>query len=177
MLVDAFHAALEDRTEAFDRGGVDGAANVFIPAMVHAVMADELAADLLVGLMFVSHQGGFAAQVCVNDRGNVRDTRAVNVKTAGRTAALNEGQDYVLVGRAKAALLGLSQGTTEIGFVGFNNAAVAAHRRHETASAHCFANAMGQEPRRFVSDTQGTVKLMGANALLAGCHQEERLKP
>jgi hypothetical protein len=37
--------------------------------MVHAVMADELAADLLVGLMFVRHQRGFAAEVGVNGRG------------------------------------------------------------------------------------------------------------
>ena len=36
---------------------------------------------------------------------------------------------------------------------------------------------MGQEPRRFVSDAQVPMKLMGANALLGGRHQEERLKP
>jgi hypothetical protein len=46
--------------------------------MVHAVMADELAADLLVGLMFVGHQGGFAAQVCVNGRGPTLNMVSLN---------------------------------------------------------------------------------------------------
>jgi hypothetical protein len=50
MLVDAFHAALEDRIEGFDRVGVDFdftqngfelAAHTFASAVVHGVMAGE----------------------------------------------------------------------------------------------------------------------------------------
>src|SRR5580692_3408887 len=45
VLIDALHTALEDRIEAFDRVGVDVTANVFLLAVVHALMADELAAN------------------------------------------------------------------------------------------------------------------------------------
>ena len=47
----------------------------------------------------------------------------------------------------------------------------------QAASAHCFADAMRQEPSGFVRDAQGAMELMRADALLAGRHQEESLKP
>src|SRR5258705_10514720 len=36
---------------------------------------------------------------------------------------------------------------------------------------------MGNEPRGFESAAKGAVKLVAANALLAGRHQEDRLQP
>lgn len=36
---------------------------------------------------------------------------------------------------------------------------------------------MGHEPGRLESDAQGAMKLVGADALLAGGNQEDRLQP
>ena len=42
VLIDALHAALEDRIEAFDRVAVDRATAPLVRAMVNVVMAGEL---------------------------------------------------------------------------------------------------------------------------------------
>jgi hypothetical protein len=51
MLVHAFHAALEDRIEAFNRIGADLAANVFLLAVIDRAVCFELAAkfDVVAG--------------------------------------------------------------------------------------------------------------------------------
>src|SRR5690606_16137101 len=45
VLVDALHAALEDRIVAFDRVGVDAATRPFIVAVIHGLMRGEQRAD------------------------------------------------------------------------------------------------------------------------------------
>src|SRR5205085_7833137 len=62
------------------------------------------------------------------------------------------------------------------GFIRFNCAARAAHRR-ETSGAHRFAKTMFNKPRRWISDIKQTMKLMGRNAFLAGCHQVNSQPP
>jgi hypothetical protein len=68
MLVNALHAALEDRIEAFDRIGMDyivvavreflgvGIANVFLPTVVDRIVAQEVLADFFVPTGFVGHE-------------------------------------------------------------------------------------------------------------------------
>src|SRR3546814_7543142 len=60
------------------------------------------------------------------------------------------------------------------GFVGFDIPA-ADTERCKVAIAHCFADAMGEEPRALVGDFQNAMKLKGADPLLAAGHQIERL--
>src|SRR3546814_16933060 len=63
MLVDALHAALEDAEIAFDGVGVRGATDVLDLAVVDALMAGELFADLAVMAGFIRHDGGIAPDV------------------------------------------------------------------------------------------------------------------
>jgi hypothetical protein len=50
---------------------------------------------------------------------------------------------------------------TDVGFVGFDNAATAAHRL-QTDYAHGFAETMRHKPRGLEGDAQGPVELMGS---------------
>jgi len=196
MLIDALHAALENRIVAFYRVGGDSGrfddglainarlvgdfvpiADVFLVAVFHGVMAGEVRADFGIDVGFVGHQPRFAGNVGADDRSDLRNRRAVNMETASRAAALDKGKYGVLAVGGVARALGLALKATDVGFINFDNAAVAAHRRQQAARSHGFPNAMGQEPSGLVGDAQGAVKLMGTNALLAGSHQEERLKP
>src|SRR5216684_670222 len=104
MLVDALHAALEDRIEAFNRvGGDDGAgftigeahnvrvADVFFFPVVHGIMAGEISANFHVVPRLISHQAAFLADVVPQDRRNVSDRGAVDMEATGRAAALDKG--------------------------------------------------------------------------------------
>jgi hypothetical protein len=79
--------------------------------------------------------------------------------------------------RTASALLGHALTAANVGFVNLNYAAILAHGRRKTANTHSFAQAVHQEPRRFVADAQHAVNLMRADALLGGGHQEQRGKP
>ena len=63
MLVDAFHAALEDRIEALDRVCVRLAANVLFGRMVDAIMANEAAARTIVVERFIGIEDAFALRI------------------------------------------------------------------------------------------------------------------
>jgi hypothetical protein len=65
-------------------------------------------------------------------------------------------------------------GFAEIGFVDFDDPARTTKRAEMTA-AHCLSDAMRHEPRGFQGDAQGSVKLIAADALLAGRKQRNRL--
>ena len=81
MLVDALHAALEDRIEALDGIGGDElrafVTDIFFILVQHAVMAGEVIADNLVVVCFVSHQGGVTVHIGANDAFNVKAVGAV----------------------------------------------------------------------------------------------------
>ena len=79
MLIDALHAALEDRIVALNRVRVGDievhlvalnpyvGASVFFIAMLDGAMARELVADLVIVLGLVSHHGRFARHVGANE--------------------------------------------------------------------------------------------------------------
>src|SRR6266446_2800006 len=83
MLVDAFHAALEDRIEAFNRIGVDVAANVFLLTVVDGFVAGKLRTNLKILTSLVGHQGGFFRDVGANDRRNLGNGSAIHMEAAG----------------------------------------------------------------------------------------------
>ena len=63
-----------------------------------------------------------------------------------------------------------------VSLIGFHDFALTTERR-QVAIAHCFANAVGHEPRRFVSDVEGAVELVSGDAFLRRGHQVKRLQP
>src|SRR5262245_33091044 len=60
MLVDALHAALEDREITLDRVRGDGAAHVFLGGVVDRFVASEILVEAAMPTRFIGHDGGFA---------------------------------------------------------------------------------------------------------------------
>ena len=73
------------------------------------------------------HQLGFAAQVSLDNRGDIDNAHSINMEATGRTTALNEGHDYILVCLAAFAFRH-SLKAADKSFVGLNDRAFAAHR-------------------------------------------------
>src|ERR1700730_5136054 len=112
MLINASHAALEDRIVVFRRVRVNfillavrqlfvRVANVFLVLVLHAVVARELLPYLTVVRRLVRVPRCFAFQVRADDRRNVRDPRSLDVETADLAAALNKAQHDMLVARPR----------------------------------------------------------------------------
>jgi hypothetical protein len=195
MLVDALHAALEDRIVALNGVGGDGGsfdnglaigaqlvsdlvpvANVFFIGVVHRFMAGEIATNFHVVAGFVGHEIAFRADVFPQDRRNVGNGGAVNVEATGRAAAFNQGQYGILERGRAAAALGLAFQTTDESFVGFHDLASAAQGAN-AGHAHCLADTVRHEPSGLEGHAQGPGKLVAGDALLAGAKQVHRLKP
>jgi uncharacterized membrane protein YdcZ (DUF606 family) len=67
-MLDALHAALEDRVEALDRVRSHIAANVFIGLMIDRLMVGVLAAKAFVPTRLIGMQCALAADVGAQDR-------------------------------------------------------------------------------------------------------------
>lgn len=132
---------------------------------------------------FIGHEAAFASDVALHDFLHDELARNRHMEGADASAALDKGEDGTVVadfGLVRTAFAVRRDAGffcfAVIGFVHFNDLAFAT-KRDKTASAHGFTNAMGEEPCGFVRDLKRPVELMGANALLAGGHEGERLKP
>ena len=74
MLVDALHAALEDRKEVFDRIGMNVATDVLAGRVLHALMIGKELISVAVEAAFISVKIAFARDVVGN---NLVDGRLV----------------------------------------------------------------------------------------------------
>lgn len=95
--------------------------------------------------------------------------------------AINQCQHLVLtrIAPALGLLVVLELHRTAVadeGLINLNGAAIVAEHVNRT-KPHSLANAVRHKPRRLVRNLKHPVKLVGANALLAGRHQVDRLKP
>ena len=95
MLINAFHAALEDAEKSFDGVGCRLAANIFAGTMIDSFVGGERFARLLVELRFVrierAIQNDIFAQVLF-DRLN---GQIVNFDRNSATAALDHRKDFL----------------------------------------------------------------------------------
>jgi hypothetical protein len=90
VLIDALHAALEDRIVAFDRVDRDDLvafiADVFVLRVIDGLMVETF--DIRdVPVHFVGRQARLIAQVGANDRQDFASANAVNVEAAGSATA------------------------------------------------------------------------------------------
>lgn len=181
VLVDAFHAALEDRVIAFNRVGVDPRrilANIFASAVIGRAVEGLQRARAFVLVGFVGQQIGFACNVFVEDALNFL-SREFSQHEATRRAsvAVDQRKDAVEIPSAGANVIAaLAARVLRLQrLVGFNAAEVAAEDR--AVVFHRFADAVREKPGALKRDAERAVKLVGADALLAGRNQEHGLKP
>lgn len=178
VLIDAPHVALEDAEVAFNRVRVDRALQrreVLILAMAHDAVAAELAADVEVVTGLVRHQAGFAGRVLPQDRREGRGLQVIDDHAKGAARlTVNEGHQLQLV--MVGAPHGLAGFMADEGLIDLDGDALATERGKLTG-AHGLADTVRQEPGRLVLDLQSAVQLVSGNALLAGGHQDDRLKP
>src|SRR6185437_7506173 len=179
-LVDAFHAALEDRKEALDRIRVDVgivALNVLARAVRGLAVALEVAggpaADAGIDPAFIGHERAALGDVGLNDTADGLGGSILDLEGSGSTAALDQRYDLALTA---SALVGPSA-AHEIGFVGLDGRAGSAHRTSASLVVHGLAQAVHHEPSRFVGDAKHAVHLVRRNALLGGAEQEGSHKP
>ena len=179
MLVDALHAALEDRIVALDRVGADNPVavvpHIFVIAVGDGFVAGKLLADVLIVSGFIGHQRAFARHVVANDVVDLCNAGFVDVETTRAAAALYESEDGVLMSPTTAAFL-LAFNATDEGFVRLDNFARAAHRGYAD-NAHGFADAMRHEPCGLEGDAQGAGSWLLEMPFLPGAKQIHRLQP
>ena len=194
MLVDALHAAFEDRIVTFNGVGGDGFGfderlaigphlvgdfvpipNIFLRLVAHGIVAFELATNLFVGRMFVGHQAAFLGDVRLEDWRDIGNRGAVDMEATGRAAPLNEGQDDILVSPA-VTLFGDAFQPTDVGFVGFHDLARAAQRA-DAGHPHGLTDTVRHEPCGLEGYAQGPGKLVAGNALFGRAKQVHRLQP
>lgn len=180
VLINALHAALEDREIAL--GAVRGhdssglVANVFVFAVVHAIVAREFLADFAILLRFVGLQTRFLGKVLADDRREVAGRDAIDMERANLLrVAIDKREDRILVSGAAASFRNASLAANEC-FINLDGAAFAAERNGKRATAERFADAMREEPSRLVLNLEHTMKLVGANALLRRSEEIDGLK-
>jgi len=137
------------------------------------LMAGEDASELRVLASFVRHDGGLFGDVRADDRHEMGGRRTIDVEGPDHTAALDEGHDGPLVTVAPALHSAFLR--TDEGLVDLDDCAFAAHRG-QVARAQRLADAVRQEPRALVRDTERPVDLVGAATLLRGAQEIDRLK-
>jgi hypothetical protein len=100
---------------------------------------------------------------------------AINMEAASLPAVLDKGKhDILMRTAARFWLFHLSFQPADISFIDFDNLALATHWRKPNG-LHCSPDAMAHEPSGFEGDTEGTVKLVRADPLLAGSHEKHGL--
>lgn len=172
MLIDALHAALEDREEAFDGVGVDVAANVFVLGMRDEFMRGEILAGATIDTALVGHERAFLGDVGADDRHDIAHAGGIDMEGAGTATALDQRNDRVLVRTATRHRGALH--ATDIRLIHFHGVAAAAHRS-KLARGHSEANAMAQEPSGLVGAFEYAVHLVSADTLLRGAHKVDGL--
>lgn len=181
VVIHASDTALHDRKIAFDGVGMGLTAHVFLNAMINGLMLEVLI-DVTVLPGIVCHDGGIGMNLFAKDRAQIRAGHIGQVERANPAITLNEGEHGFLAPTPTKAGLGALAAvpvlflTADIGFVRFDKLIRAPHRGR-VAVTHCLTDAMPHEPCSFEGDTQGPVKLVSANALLAGRDEEDRLQP
>src|SRR3546814_9579802 len=74
----------------------EGAAHIFVGAVVHRTMPGKLSADRRIDRTFIGHEIRFAARVCYEDRAQCLGVHLGNVKGAHFAIALDQCENGLL---------------------------------------------------------------------------------
>jgi hypothetical protein len=179
----AVNPAFEDRKEILDRVGMpERGADIFLGRVIDRSVARELATDRPIDRSIVGHQIGSLVDVRDDDRlqslcGHIR-----HVKAADPAIAFDQRQHWSLWRDLTFAIRGFA---ADEGFVCLDNQIFAAKlvvvpegiSVFDLQDGHCLTDAMPEEPCRFETTPEGTVKLAGGDTFLAAAHHIDRLKP
>lgn len=164
MLIDACHAALEDREHAFDGIGVHIAPSVFLTTVIDGFMARILLADLAELLMLVGHQIRAGIEVIAKRTLHASKVLAGNVGGLHFAVTLDQGENGVLFALAGIAALASGRTATDECFVGLHDPATLT--KLADLNIHRKTNAMGHEPGRLVGDSKRAMNLVGTDPFL-----------
>jgi hypothetical protein len=184
MLVDAAHAALEHREEAFDGVGGHVAPRIFLLGVVHGLVGHEVRANPLVHAVLVGVQAAFLGDVLANDAGHLGGIGTLDVERANLAATLDQREDAALEAGvlsgifAAAGLRGtVGRQVAKVGFVNLHDLASAAQRATLAAFGHGVSDTVGQVPSGLHAALEHALDLTGADALLGRAHEVDDLKP
>lgn len=181
VLIHAVHAAFEDREEAFDGIGGDDpfalAAYVFVRSVFDGSVRGKVPADAGEHATFIGHEIAFRRSVAAQDRVNVLAAHGRHVERPDAAVPLDQREDRIHMAVAVADFgFGLA---ADIGEIRLKGLALAAHRRANAilGGLHDLADAVGEEPSGFHAALEGPLNLAGADPLLAGVDELDRLQP
>ena len=97
VLIDAAHAALEDREITFNRIGRYVAARIFLVGVIDGFVRREFLADTMIEFAFVGVQPRFAIDVVQDDVDDRIHVRARHMKRATFAAEFDQGDDNALI--------------------------------------------------------------------------------
>lgn len=175
MLVNPVKSALKQAEITFQRVRVNVAAQVFFGGVIDRLVSHHSGASLVVNTGFIRHQACTLGDVFGNDPGGRGAMAACDMEAAHRTAPFYQGHDDALM--AVSALLLGSGFAPDVGFVSFDDFALAPDGGREATDRHGFTNAAHHKPGCLVADADSAVDLMGTDAFFAGVDQVERMQP
>src|SRR6185437_71490 len=183
VLVNALHAAFENRKVAFDSLRVDsriGRRDVLVRRVMHRAMIGKVPGQGTILRRFVCHHPRLTRDVRANNRDQGTRRYIVHHHALGKAGCpVNEAKNLVLVLRAAPLLLALRLDgfvVSDEGFVDFDDVTPAANRL-DRAFVHRRADAMRHEPRSFQRHPKRAMKLVARNPFLARTHQIDGLEP
>lgn len=179
MLINTFHATLEDRKETFNGIGMNGlivVVNILANAVNSVAMSSKMLTKGHVLTRLIGHYAGLGRHVGLNDRQQGFQFQVIdNHATGAARLTVDQGEHFVLVRTATSAL-GLVLGDADKGFVNLHGATTRAEGI-QAAVFHRLTNAVRHEPSGLESNAKGAMQLVAADALLAGGNQENGLQP
>jgi len=176
--VAADDSALQDRKEAFDRVSGERPAHVFVGTVVDGFVA-EVRSHAPIVPRFVGAEDRSVVDLIEENWAKLVGSDVANVEGANATAALDQRQDgFLAIDAASKPLTAMPVLflAADVGFIDFHGFTFAAERA-KLAVLHRFANTVSEKPSGFHAALEHPLNLTGRNALLAGAHQVDHLKP
>jgi hypothetical protein len=177
VLVNAVNAALENTEIALNRVGMHVAANIFPSTVGDSAVRSEVVADIGIKLGLIGHEVAFERDIPSHDAADGIGPNGGHMERADLAVALDKSDNGLFLGNRQEGFG--ARLAAHIGLIDFHGLASAAHRfgEHAAMGFHGLANAMREKPRGFQAAAKHALKLAGRNALLAGAHQMDGLKP